>query len=54
MDLSYKQKSAWENLTKAELSELGKLSDSYLDFLNNGKTEKECTVKIIKQAKKHG
>jgi len=54
MDLSYKQKSAWENLTKAELSELGKLSDSYLDFLNNGKTERECTVEIIKQAKKHG
>ena len=54
MDLSYKQKSAWENLTKAELSELGKLSDSYLDFLDNGKTERECTVEIIKQAKKHG
>ena len=54
MDLSYKQKSAWENLTKAELSELGRLSDSYLDFLNNGKTERECTVEIIKQAKKHG
>lgn len=54
MDLSYKQKSAWENLTKDELSELGKLSDGYLDFLNNGKTERECTVEIIKQAKKHG
>ncbi|UTC66360.1 MULTISPECIES: aminopeptidase [unclassified Treponema] len=54
MDLSYKQKSAWENLTDKELSELGKLSDSYLNFLNTGKTERECTVEIIKQAKEHG
>lgn len=54
MELAYKAKSAWENLTKKELEEMEKLSESYLDFLNNGKTERECTVRIINEAKAHG
>lgn len=48
MDLSYKQKSAWENLTKAELSELGKLSDSYLDFFRQWKNRKRMYCRDYK------
>ncbi len=54
MELSYKAKSAWENLSSADMAELEKLSAGYIDFLNNGKTERECTVQIIEAAKKHG
>lgn len=54
MELAYKAKSAWEDLTENEISEMEKLSDEYLDFLNCGKTERECTVRIIDEAKKHG
>lgn len=53
-DLSYKQKTAWESLTKDEENKMEKLSQRYIDFLNIGKTERECTVEIIKQAKAHG
>ena len=54
MELAYKAKSAWEDLNKNELAEMEKLSDGYLNFLNNGKTERECTIQIIKEAKAHG
>lgn len=54
MELEYKTKSAWENLTKTELADVEKLSASYLQFLNNGKTERECTIQILDAAKKCG
>ena len=54
MELSYKAKSAWEDLSTKELAELEKLSAGYIDFLNKGKTERECAVQIIAQAKKCG
>ncbi len=54
MELAYKQKSAWEDLSKEELSGLEKLSEGYLKFLDNGKTERECTVQIIDAAKAKG
>lgn len=54
MELTYKAKSAWEKLTDSELAEMQRLSQSYIDFLNNGKTERECTAQIIRQAKAAG
>ena len=53
-DLEYKKKSAWEVLKKADEAELEKLSNSYVDFLSVGKTERECTTEIIKIAEKNG
>ncbi|PIE99087.1 MAG: aminopeptidase [Treponema sp.] len=54
MDLTYEAKTAWENLNESELKELQKLSDDYIDFLNNGKTERECCKAIIKRAEANG
>ncbi|MEL3908164.1 MAG: aminopeptidase [Treponemataceae bacterium] len=53
-DLSYKQKSAWEVLPKSEEEAVEKLSERYIDFLNVGKTERECTAEIIRIAEKNG
>ena len=53
-DLEYKKKSAWEVLKKADEADLEKLSNSYVDFLSVGKTERECTTEIIKIAEKNG
>ena len=53
-DLEYKQKSAWEVLPKSEEKDLEKLSSKYVDFLNVGKTERECNAEIIRIAEKHG
>lgn len=54
MELAYKPKTAWENLNGDELAEMETLSQSYIDFLNNGKTERECTKRIIRQAQEAG
>ena len=54
MELAYKAETAWENLNDNELAEMETLSQSYIDFLNNGKTERECTSQIIRQAKDAG
>ncbi len=53
-DLEYKKKSAWEVLKKSDESDLEKLSNSYVNFLSVGKTERECTTEIIKIAEKNG
>lgn len=54
MDLCFKPKSAWEVLTDNDMEALDKLSNGYIDFLNHGKTERECTVEIIKAAEEKG
>ena len=33
----------WEKLTDAEAKKVDALAEEYIDFLNNGKTERECT-----------
>ena len=54
MDLSYKPKSAWEGLNDSQMQELSDLSNDYLNFLNHGKTERECAKQIIAAAEAHG
>ncbi len=54
MELTYKAKTAWENLTESELAEMQTLSQNYISFLNNGKTERECAAQIIRQAQAAG
>ena len=45
---------AWTTYTKKDLTALEKLSKDYMDFLDKGKTERECTDLIVEIAKKNG
>ena len=45
---------AWTIYTDEDIEKLEKLSADYIDFLNNGKTERECTDQLIELAKANG
>lgn len=45
---------AWNTYSAEDLKKLEKLSADYIAFLNNGKTERECTDIIVTMAKEHG
>lgn len=45
---------AWTIYGKKEMTELEKLSKGYMDFLDNGKTERECTKLLVEMAKENG
>lgn len=49
-----KKESAWKTYTQEELQELEALNKRYRDFLDAGKTERECVKEIIKQAEARG
>lgn len=51
---SMERKNVWTDYTKKEIKELEKLCKQYRDFLDNGKTERECVVQAVKMAKKAG
>lgn len=48
------RKSVWEKYSKKDLEKLEKISKKYRDFLDVGKTERECTTEIVRQAQKAG
>lgn len=48
------RKNAWTTFTEKQLEELEKLSKSYRSFLDEGKTERECTTYAIKKAEAKG
>ena len=48
------RKNAWKTYDDKALKELDELSVGYRDFLDNGKTERECVKQIIKSAKAFG
>lgn len=48
------RKNAWTTYSKKQLNELDKVCKGYLDFLDKGKTERECVKEIVKSAKKCG
>ena len=48
------RKNVWTNYGKKELEELEKLNKNYRHFLDRGKTERECVMAAVKQAKKEG
>lgn len=54
MKLEYKTKTAWDNLSHEDLAAIKMLSQEYIGFLDNGKTERECAAKIIQYAEKFG
>jgi len=45
---------AWTLYNDKDLKALEELSAGYIDFLNNGKTERECTELLVEMAKKNG
>lgn len=48
------RKNAWTTFTDAQVAELETLCKGYRDFLDNGKTERECTSYAVKAAEAHG
>lgn len=47
-------KNAWTKYSDKELEELKSLNTAYKEFLNTGKTERECIEEIVRQAKEAG
>ena len=43
----------WTTYSDADIRELEHLSSGYIDFLNNGKTERECTDLLVEMAEKN-
>lgn len=48
------RQNAWKSYTKKELKELNKLGREYRNFLDCGKTERECVTKAVSMAKEAG
>lgn len=48
------RENAWTKYTEKDLTALEKLSKDYKDFLDNGKTERECTDLLVEMAEKSG
>ncbi len=44
----------WKKYSQAELKKLEKLNAEYIDFLSNGKTERECVDQIVNLAEANG
>ena len=44
----------WKKYSQAELKKLEKLNAEYIDFLSEGKTERECVDKIVNLAEAAG
>ncbi|HAF26822.1 MAG TPA: aminopeptidase [Lachnospiraceae bacterium] len=44
----------WKKYSQAELKKLEKLNKDYMDFLSNGKTERECVDQIVNMAEAAG
>ncbi len=48
------RQNAWKTYNKKQLGEVDKFSKGYLEFLDKGKTERECAKVIVKMAKEAG
>lgn len=48
------RKNAWKSYKPKQLKELEKLCDEYREFLDNGKTERECAELAVSMAKEAG
>ena len=49
-----KEKNIWLKYNEEDLVRLEDLNAGYLQFLNTGKTERECVAEIVRQAKAAG
>ncbi|MBR5507959.1 MAG: aminopeptidase, partial [Clostridia bacterium] len=52
--LTYKTKIVYDEITTEQAKEMLDLCDRYRDFLDNGKTERECINLAIKMAEENG
>ena len=48
------EKTLWEIYNDTQLAELETLTADYKDFLDAGKTERECVTEVIRLAEKEG
>ena len=48
------RKNVWEKYDKKQLKEVNALSDAYREFLDKGKTERECIDQIVNRIEKCG
>ena len=46
------KKNTWETYSSKQLKELEKINAQYRDFLDNGKTERECIDTIVNTIEK--
>ncbi len=53
-ELSYERKNVYENISDKEHAEMLALCDEYREFLDEGKTERECVEKTLKMAQSRG
>ena len=47
-------KNTWETYDEKQLKEVDAFAEEYMDFLNNGKTERECIDTIVNRIEKEG
>ena len=52
--LAYKTKNVYEEMTQEERREMLDMCDEYRDFLDKGKTERECVKVAVKMAEDNG
>ena len=48
------RRNAWLSYKEAEETEMEKLAKAYREFLEKGKTERECVAEIVKEAEAAG
>lgn len=48
------RKNVWTTYTQKQIKELERLNASYKEFLDKGKTERECVIEAVKMAEAHG
>lgn len=53
-ELSYERKNVYESIDTEERKKMFALCDEYREFLDEGKTERECVTKAIEMAKANG
>ncbi len=53
-ELSYSRKNVYESISDNEKQEMLELCDEYREFLDAGKTERECVERSVQMAKLHG
>ena len=48
------KKCVWNQYSKTQIEEIHDFAKSYCDFLDNGKTERECVDQIVNRIEKDG
>ena len=52
--MKMERRNAWLSYKEAEEAEMEKLAKAYREFLDKGKTERECVAEIVKEAEAAG